>query len=285
MKIDIPDERIANMARYSLIREMMTRVQDFPRYGAVDKNYGGSEHDGLLVYEARTGRKLHVSDVIEGYAPAVAFSPAGTYLAVNIGMTVQIWMNPGKEIFSKPDKIVHRTIEASQIAGPHALNGRTAPAINDVRAADFNGDGKLDLVTANLGTNTISVFPGNGDGTFQKDTVFDSGGYGAFYAVGDLNKDGHPDFAIAHWREQDFVSVFLNKGDGTFLPSKDYKTAIGNYGVIFCDYDGDKNLDMISANYVDRSISVLKGSGDGTFAPAVTTKKEIHLVSGKWMPK
>jgi len=47
MKIDIPDERIANMARYSLIREMMTRVQDFPRYGAVDKNYGGSEHDGF----------------------------------------------------------------------------------------------------------------------------------------------------------------------------------------------------------------------------------------------
>jgi hypothetical protein len=47
MKIDVPDTRIANMARFSLIREMMTRVQDFPHYGAVDKNYAGSEHDGF----------------------------------------------------------------------------------------------------------------------------------------------------------------------------------------------------------------------------------------------
>jgi len=47
MKIDLPDERVANMARFSLIRDMMTRVGNFPHYGAFDKDYFGSEHEGF----------------------------------------------------------------------------------------------------------------------------------------------------------------------------------------------------------------------------------------------
>ncbi len=47
MKIDVPDERVANMARFSLVRAIMTRVGDFPKYGAFDKDYAGSEHDGF----------------------------------------------------------------------------------------------------------------------------------------------------------------------------------------------------------------------------------------------
>ena len=47
MKIDVPDERMPNMARFALVREMMTRVHDYPKYGAVDKDYAGSEHDGF----------------------------------------------------------------------------------------------------------------------------------------------------------------------------------------------------------------------------------------------
>jgi hypothetical protein len=47
MRIEVPDERVANMARFALVREMMTRVNDSPKYGAVDKDYAGSEHDGF----------------------------------------------------------------------------------------------------------------------------------------------------------------------------------------------------------------------------------------------
>jgi hypothetical protein len=47
MKIEIPDERVANMARFSLVRDMMTRAKDFPHYGAFDKDYAGSEHEGF----------------------------------------------------------------------------------------------------------------------------------------------------------------------------------------------------------------------------------------------
>jgi hypothetical protein len=47
MKVDIPDQRLADMARHSLVRDMITRVGDYPKYGVFDKNYGGSEHDGF----------------------------------------------------------------------------------------------------------------------------------------------------------------------------------------------------------------------------------------------
>jgi hypothetical protein len=47
MKIHVPDERLENMGRFALVRDLMTRVGDFPKYGAVDKDYAGSEHDGF----------------------------------------------------------------------------------------------------------------------------------------------------------------------------------------------------------------------------------------------
>jgi len=47
LKIHVPDERVENMALFGLVREMMTRVNDYPKYGAVDKDYAGSEHDGF----------------------------------------------------------------------------------------------------------------------------------------------------------------------------------------------------------------------------------------------
>jgi len=99
------------------------------------------------------------------------------------GDTVQVYMNPGKELF-RGGQLSRRVVR------PSPIPGRRSHAVNNVRAADFNGDGNLDMVTANLGTNTISVFPGNGDGTFQRDRLYDGGGgYCAFIDVGDLDND------------------------------------------------------------------------------------------------
>jgi hypothetical protein len=47
MTIAIPDERLANMARHSLVRDMITRMGKDPRYGVYDKDYGGNEHAGF----------------------------------------------------------------------------------------------------------------------------------------------------------------------------------------------------------------------------------------------
>lgn len=47
MRIDVPDPRVANLARHSLVRDLITRIGPFPKYGVFDRSYGGSEHDGF----------------------------------------------------------------------------------------------------------------------------------------------------------------------------------------------------------------------------------------------
>jgi hypothetical protein len=67
-----------------------------------------------------------------------------------------------------------------------------------VAVADFNGDGKPDLVTANAGSNTISVLLGQGKGLFGKALTFSAGKDPLCAVVGNFNGDTIPDLAIAN---------------------------------------------------------------------------------------
>ena len=190
---------------------------------------------------------------------------------------VTCFINPGTTIFSDNRPLSPRKVITSQIPG------RRSHAVNDVRAADFDGDGNQDLLTANLGTSTVSVFPGNGDGTFKKDVILEAGKNGAFLATADFDSDGDTDFVITHWTE-DFASVFLNRGDGTFAERTDHRTGLGNYGVDVADLNGDGHPDIVTANYRDRSMSLLLGIGDGRFKDTVTTSQSLRCFQGRWIP-
>lgn len=186
------------------------------------------------------------------------------------------FLSPGRGIFSFKT-LKSRTARATQIPG------KRSHAVNDVRVADFDRDGNADLLTANLGTSTFSLFRGNGDGTFQKDTTLDAGKNGAFLVVADFDSDGDSDFAISHWTEA-FTSVFLNRGDGTFEPRRDNRTGLGNYGVDPADLNGDGHPDLVTANYRARSRSILFGAGGGKFREAQTASRSLRLFQGKWIP-
>jgi hypothetical protein len=83
--------------------------------------------------------------------------------------------------------------------------------------ADFNRDGNPDIATALFSDPSfVSVFNGNGDGTFQPAVNYNAkGNAGTGIAAGDLNGDGSPDLVMANVSDQS-VSVLLNTG-GTFL--------------------------------------------------------------------
>src|SRR5437868_9204287 len=96
---------------------------------------------------------------------------------------------------------------------------------NAVAAVDVDGDGQLDLLTANMGASdnpgsTVSVLLGNGDGTFQDPRTFAVGAGPSALAVADVNGDGTPDLITANTgffdKPGNTVSVLLGKGDGTF---------------------------------------------------------------------
>jgi hypothetical protein len=84
-----------------------------------------------------------------------------------------------------------------------------------IAIADFNGDGKADLATADAGSNTISVFLGKGDGTFAAPLSPAAGTDPVFAAVGDFNGDGILDLAAAD-NSANLVTVLLTQR--TLLP-------------------------------------------------------------------
>ena len=153
------------------------------------------------------------------------------------------------------------TLNASPAA--YSTGSNTGP--NAVVAADFNGDGKMDLATANVFNNTVSVFMGNGDGTFQPAVNYDTGGSGSCSIVAaDFNRDGKMDLAVTN-AYSNTVSIFLGNGDGTFHSAVTYSTGSEPNAIVAADFNGDGKIDLAIANYGDNTVSILLGNGDGTF--------------------
>ena len=114
-----------------------------------------------------------------------------------------------------------------------------------VVAADFNGDGKDDLATANVLGQVLSVSLGNGDGTFRSPVNYGQVVQGFTIITGDFNHDGRIDLVVGD-------SVFLGNGDGTFQVSLD-SPAPGGGTYVTADLDGDGNLDLIAVARVGHS--------------------------------
>jgi uncharacterized protein (TIGR03437 family) len=162
--------------------------------------------------------------------------------------------------------------------GPTSSAG-TAPV--SLVAADFNGDGKLDLAVANQLSGGISVMLGNGDGTFQTPVPYLLADYTAACGFScspsslvamDFNADGHPDIAVLD-QGTATASILINNGNGTFKAAVAYPAGQGTITYLASmDLNGDGKPDLIVANMGNpgtSAISFLFGNGNGTFQAPV----------------
>jgi hypothetical protein len=141
---------------------------------------------------------------------------------------------------------------------------------DSVTVGDFNGDHKLDIAVANYcgsdptckTAGTVSIFLGNGDGTFQPQVSYNAELKPASVVTADLNNDGKLDLAVVNL-QSNTVSILLGNGDGTFQPQVSYLTAGAPYSVAVGDFNGDGKPDVATAD--DSTASLLIGNGDGTF--------------------
>jgi hypothetical protein len=131
-----------------------------------------------------------------------------------------------------------------------------------VVAGDFDGDGKLDIATADF-DGTVRVFRGDGKGRLGPATVFSIDGQGVAIAAGDVNGDGVLDLATGN--DASFtVSVLRGLGQGSFGSSVRFEAG-NTHSITVVDLDRDGHLDLIAGGYDESFIRFLRGRGVGTF--------------------
>jgi hypothetical protein len=148
--------------------------------------------------------------------------------------------------------------------------------------ADFNGDGKPDLIWRTV-EEYVTVLLSNGDGSFQTLPSVYFGRYVNCFAVGDFNGDGKADLAVLLGGPQQgpsgrTVSIMLGNGDGTFQPPQDYRAGEDPSFVAVGDFNGDGKLDLAVTNKTSNSVSILLGNGDGTFRPQAFYASQMEPV-------
>ncbi|MCP3063798.1 FG-GAP-like repeat-containing protein [Myxococcus sp. K38C18041901] len=139
-----------------------------------------------------------------------------------------------------------------------------------VTTADFDGDGHLDVaLPASLGSD-VYVYFGSGDSnTFRSGARYSAQNQPKHVAAADFNHDGRADLLVTSKGDgfnAPAVSVGLGRGNGTFDAAKRFNV-LGEVGeLLLADFDRDGHLDVAVTHDASKTVSFLRGLGDGSFA-------------------
>jgi uncharacterized protein (TIGR03437 family) len=152
-----------------------------------------------------------------------------------------------------------------------------------VLLADFNADSRLDLVTANSGSNpitgsTISVALGNGTGGFAAAKTLKGGSEPLSVTSGDFNSDGRRDLVVGNRASRD-VTVFFGDSAGSFSPPFSFATVADATALAVGDFNKDTKLDVAVSSSRADSVSILNNACAGA-AGAITTVSAASFTPG-----
>jgi hypothetical protein len=143
----------------------------------------------------------------------------------------------------------------------------------DVKAADLNGDGRLDLAVVNWDSRDVSLFFALADGGFSSASSVSYGGAAAYtLALDDLDDDRTPELIVGDARGD--VSVLRRQAGGSFAVAERAHADRGLRSLAVADLDGDGRRDVATANTGAGTVSVLLHRADGFAPPA-------HFAVGK----
>ncbi|HEY0404481.1 MAG TPA: VCBS repeat-containing protein [Pyrinomonadaceae bacterium] len=270
-------------------------------FGAPANYAVGSEPSAIALGDFNSDTKLDlaISNSTSTFVSILLGTGAGTFTA---GANVPVIGSEGGNPFSivagdlnndgKQDLLVaeYNSTTSEVAILPGVGNGTFGPKVSltgvgsaySVAVADFNADGKLDIVTADLrnnGAQTGFLFIIFGNGTYNTSgskTQYNLvGGDPIRIAIGDFNNDGRPDVATANFgaMQLNTVSLFLhtnmvgginNQEDVFYVVSGTTPIA-----VVAADLNGDSKTDLVSADYNTSNLSVFLNPGAGNFPAPV----------------
>lgn len=241
----------AGDAPYSLI------LGDLNGDGRNDYAVANPNDDTVSVLLNTTG----AGAAIPTFAPRQAFATGDAPYAVALGD----FNNDGRNDLAG----ANQTSDSVSVLLNSAAIGATTPAFLPhqpfaagdapfaIATGDFNGDGRADLVVANVAADTISLLlnttvPGSGTASFSAPQSFPVGDFPVSVAVGDLNGDGRPDLAVAN-ALSDNVTVLLNStsagaGAVSFFSPQTFPVGDQPRAVAAGDLNGDGRPDLAVAN-------------------------------------
>jgi hypothetical protein len=175
------------------------------------------------------------------------------------------------------------TIVSGSFASQVAFSANTNP--KGIAIGDLDGDGKPDLAVANSGANTVSVYRNTSTSgsittsSFASRVAFTTGSFPTHVAIGDIDGDGKPDLVVSNQSSFN-ISVLRNVSTSGSITTGSFQSHVtfaagAGQKVAIADIDGDGKPDVVVANGVSNTVSVLRNTSTsgsittGSFAAQV----------------
>ncbi len=132
-----------------------------------------------------------------------------------------------------------------------------------VAVADFDEDGKLDVVAPRTREKELSIIRGLGDGGFAKPTHVKTTRKPVLVTTAQVDGDAHADVVVSYF---DHVQVFLGDGKGGLKALTPFRPGQAPEFPVIADIDGDGKKDLYLVLNDESKLLTYRGAGDGTFA-------------------
>ena len=169
--------------------------------------------------------------------------------------------------------------QQTNFASPATVHALSAVPYSVV-TYDLRGNGILDLIvgSAQGSSQGVSVFLGNGDGTFEAPVSYATSAQCYSVAVADFNGDGYPDLVITDSSiDPGQVSILLGNGDGSFQNPVSYAVGSGPRSVAVGSLRGNGTLDLV--------VTDLNDTSEHRIRKRIAGKRERHFSGGRDLPR
>lgn len=236
---------------------------------------GDNRPDLAVIHDVNIAVSLNTTptgNVMATFAPAIAYGTGPVGTGAVIGDFTGDGVNDIAVSNAVSEKVsVLRNTTATNGSAPSFVDSvlfATGTTPSGIAAADFNADGKLDLVTSNNDTSNVSVLMNTNTVptalSFATKQDFTSAVNGLARAVttADFNGDGRVDLAVANNAVNGSVAVLLNTtaagaSTPTFASHADFPAGLCPYDVATGDFNGDGRPDIVIPNQCAGTVSLL----------------------------